>query len=229
MVINAGTETASPVGTMETDCINTYLPVSEGATWTYFGNVVGTNINKQWTQVDTITDVGSASFLREVKLPNKTLVDTWKCTHDGLVAESPDGGLFSAVLQGPKGTVVVKTTAVTGVTLPVSIKAGDAWQERAVLEVSNLADIAVSAEMTFQFLAVGPEQVTVPAGNFSAMRVKLHAEMLIHSGKGLLTTLDGAQWMVPVLGVVKRSGDLTLVQGQPSAQLEFDLVSYHIP
>jgi hypothetical protein len=34
--------------------------------------------------------------------------------------------------------------------------------------------------------------------------VKLHVDLLIHSGKGLLTTLDGAEWMVPVLGVVKR-------------------------
>ncbi len=29
-----------------------------------------------WTQVDTITDVGTAAFLCEVKLPDKTIVDT---------------------------------------------------------------------------------------------------------------------------------------------------------
>jgi hypothetical protein len=226
--LNGGTATALPAGTLEPDCINTYQPVSEGATWTYAGSVVGKDVNKTWTQVDTITDVGSTSFLREVKLSDKTLVDTWKCTQDGLVAEQPDGGIFSAVLQGLKGSVTIKTTAVTGVTIPVSFKAGDAWQEHLVLEISNLADTDVPAEMNLLFTAVGPEPVSVPAGAFSAMRVKLHVDLLVHSGKGLLTTLDGDQWMVPVLGVVKRSGQLTLIQGQQPAQLEMDLVSDHI-
>jgi hypothetical protein len=120
--------------------------------------------------VNTITDVGSTSFLRDVKLPDKTLVDTWKCTQDGRVTAQPDGGIFSAVLQGQKGSVTIKTLAVTGVTLPVGFKAGDAWQEHLVLEVSNLADAAASAEMNLLFTAVGPEQVIVPAGAFSAMR-----------------------------------------------------------
>jgi hypothetical protein len=97
------------------------------------------------------------------------------------------------VLQGQKGSVTIKTLAVTGVTLPVGFKAGDAWQENLVLEVSNLADAAASAEMNLLYTAVRPEQVIVPAGAFSAMRVKLHVDLLIHSGKGLLTTLVDSQ------------------------------------
>jgi hypothetical protein len=47
--------------------------------------VIGKDFSKTWTQVDPITDVGSTSFLRDVKLPDKTLLDTWKCTQDGRV------------------------------------------------------------------------------------------------------------------------------------------------
>jgi hypothetical protein len=35
MALNAGTATSLSAGTLEPDCINTYLPVAEGATWPY--------------------------------------------------------------------------------------------------------------------------------------------------------------------------------------------------
>lgn len=226
---NGGTAPPSPAGTLERDCSNAYQPVVKGATWTYSGSVTGPKVNTTWTQVDTIVEVSATQFVRQVDLPKKSIVDLWKCTQEGLVAWSPDSGLLGAVVQGPSGIATVKTTAVTGVTLLASISPGDVWQQRSVLEISDLKGNTSTGELFQQFRAVGPEQVTVPAGNFLAQRMSVHTELLIHAAKDLLTTFDGAQWMVPELGLVKRSGDLVFFQGQAAHQLEFDLQSYHIP
>jgi len=227
--LNGGTALPSPAGTMETDCSNVYQPVVNGATWTYLGSVTGKSVNTTWTQVETIFDVSATEFSRHVNMGKTSIVDIWRCTKEGLVAWSPDSGLLGALAQGPNGLVTVKTTAVTGVALPASLSPGDVWQQRSVLEITDPKGNTYTGEEFLQFRAVGPEDVTVPAGNFNAQRMSVHAETLIHAAKDLLTTFDGQQWMVPELGLVKRSGELVLFVGQAPHQLEFELQSYQIP
>jgi hypothetical protein len=176
-----------------------------------------------------VVEVTATGFVRQVELPKKSAVDFWRCTKDGLEEWTPDSGLLGAVVQGQSGIATVKTTAVTGVALRASISPGDVWQQRSVLEITGPKGNTSTGELFLQFRAVGPEQVTVPAGDFLAQRMSVHAELLIHATKDLFTTFDGTQWMVPELGLVKRSGNLVFFQGQAAHQLEFELQSYHIP
>jgi hypothetical protein len=124
--------------------------------------------------------------------------------------------------------VTVKTVSVTGVTLPVSINPGDAWQQSTVLEINNKSTTA-SGEATYRFKAIGPEQVTVPSGTFNARRFDVHAAMTVDSGQGLTTTFDGSQWMVPEVGQIKKAGSQVLIQGQAPSPVEIGEASYPIP
>ena len=220
--------TPQPAGTPQGPCANDYLPVKAGASWTYSGSAVGPNSTKDWTQVDTVSSVGVSDFKRTLAFPDKTLEEQWTCNTDGLLSWSPDGGLFSVIGQGPNGQVTVETTAASGVTLPVHISLGDVWQERAVLQVTGNS-ASYTAELMYQARAVVDEQVTVPAGTFNALRLAVHAELLIHANGLPPSIFDGTQWMAPGVGLVKRSGTLDSGPGTPSLAIDFELTSYSIP
>jgi hypothetical protein len=205
-------------------CINAYLPVVEGATWTSSGS---TDVGGPFTRTTTITDVGTDAFLAEWSMDPLSGVVTWTCTPDGLLEDQSNGGVFSSVLSGPDATIKIESVSNTGITVPVSIQAGDTWSQINVLTGSSTEGVSLNGTLTLEFSAVGMESVTVPAGTFDAMKVNVHATAE-YTQQGFTSTIvyDGTDWLVEGVGRVQSIGEMST----PMAfTYEAHLDSYSIP
>lgn len=216
----------TPAAATDVDCGNVYFPVVEGATWSY----AGTGAAGPYVQVDTVTDVGTKAFLVETKLTYIAWVDTWSCTADGLAQLFSDGGQWSMVLQGPDDTVRIGTLRESGVTYPLSINTGDSWSQETDFHLTS-SSVNGYGRLTSEFHAVGPEEVTVPAGTFQAMRVDLKAALESDAyGPQMTTHYDGTMWLVPMVGRVKMTGVTRVGDSMPEGLVAtIEMESYSIP
>jgi hypothetical protein len=216
--------TSAPLATGA--CANPYVPVVEGATWTYSGN---TDVAGDFTRTVTITDVGTDAFLVEWVSDPLSGVTTWTCTPDGLIEDQSNGGVFSAVLTGPDATVNVQNLSNTGFTIAADPQPGDSWTQVSEISALSSEGFGFDGTLTVEFTAVGMEAVSVPAGSFNALRVDVHAEATYQAlGSSLVSTLtwDGSDWFAPGVGRVQSVGAMS----EPSAfTYELNLESYSIP
>ncbi len=211
--------------TMDVECGTVYFPVEEGASKTF----AGSGPAGPYTEVNTITDVGTSAFLMQVDLTDIQWVETWKCTAEGLVQLMSDGGEWSMILSGPDGTGKIETLSQTGVTIPLSIAPGDSWSQETTFHLTS-SSVNGDGRLIYEFHAVGPEDVSVPAGDFHAMRVDVKARMETAYGPEMTTYYEGTMWLVPELGRVKQSGETRV--GDPSGEglpATVELESYKIP
>lgn len=219
-----GTAAATPA---PSTCKNDYLPVKEGASWTYTGQFS----KESYSRVFTIKTVAANSFEGRTQIMNasgNTLVDTtetWECTADGLIEPA---GPLGATLQSASGSTGIKTTSASGVTIPNQIKPGDKWGQVAQLEL-NSGQKTTQTTLTYDFTAFATEQVTVPAGTFNAIKVQVRAStQAVLSGRTVDVTVSGFEWFVPGVGHVK-SSETVYAFGIPFATEEGELQSYKLP
>ena len=149
-------------------CANPYYPVREGSTWNYTST---STLANNYSFTDTITSIRDNGFTLTTTFDNLTRTQEWACTADGLVAVQLGGGLNS-----PSATLKVETQEASGVTYPKNINAGDTWQHS--LNFTGTMDIAgepgaATGAAQSDFTAIGVESVTVPAGAFNAMKVRV--------------------------------------------------------
>lgn len=217
-----GSSAVSPTTATNTvDCGNVFLPVREGASWTY--RTSGTA--GEGTRTDTISG-GDAinAFLIQTKLQDITYLQPWNCTAQGLV----NLGLDRALFTGRNGVVKLEPTSVSGVTLPVKIKAGDHWTQVVAFRFESTS-VAGSGTLTYAFAAMGAEKAAVPAETFTAMRIDVQATMDLAVNGGTSTIhFDSQQWWAPGSGLVKMTGSGTTGDG-PRFESNLELVQHHLP
>jgi hypothetical protein len=207
-------------------CDDTTYPVVEGATWTF----KGTGDGGQSTRVDTITDVGTNSFLIESKVTDSSgttaSVVTWTCTADGLVMSMSDGGQFSGVAQSSAASAQMSTLSVTGVTLPIAFGPGDNWTQ---ISEYQLTSPTYTGPLTYiiEITVTGEESVSVPAGTFDALRLEMHGTLSFGDEEGSMD--QGVEsWYVPGIGTVREVSGASF-GGGPAYTQTFELTSYSIP
>jgi hypothetical protein len=216
---------ASPGGA----CSNPYLPVVAGAVWNYkMTGAVADNFTRSIVSVDagsfTDQDIFSqGSITRQGK---------WNCDNGNLIALNPSNGA-SANVSSDKVSADFKTTELSGVTLPASIKPGDTWTQNTTLEgVENINGQQIPAKNKFTNTckADGVESVTVEAGTFNAMKVECQTAMEIsitmqQGGNPINTnlTFNSTTWYVEKIGQVKTTSSGT------NFNSDIELASYHIP
>lgn len=215
-----GSSAVSPTTAASTvDCDNVFLPVREGASWTY--RTSGTA--GEHTRTDTISTNGITGFVIQTKLQDVTYLQPWSCTAQGLVNLQSDEALFA----GRNGVVKLEPTSVSGVTLPVKIKAGDHWTQVVTFRFESTS-AAGSGTLTYAFVAMGAEQVAVPEQTFTAMRIDVQATMDLAAGGGTSTIhFDSHQWWAPGSGLVKMTGSST--GDGPRFESNLELVQHHVP
>lgn len=187
-------------------CANPYQPVSIGAAWTYNLHSSATGDS---TYTDTISSVTSDGYTVTSSFGDLTTVVPWSCTAQGLVAlqytEAP-GTISNGGIQ-----FTVETTSVSGVTYPTSIAPGDRWTQgyglSATLVSSEGSGSGEGSEST-RYRAAQNEDVVVPAGSFSALKVRFSGtyRFTITVGGASLPanhTFSGFLWLVQDVGVVK--------------------------
>jgi len=212
-------------------CANAYYPVRQGATWTYksTGGPVG-----EYSFTDTITSVRDDGFTLSTQIGSLTRTQEWTCEPGGLVARQL-GGAPAAMLNSQNIQLNLDTKDSKGVTFPSQMNAGDQWQQTVEVEGNvSMGNDGGNASGTAQmnFNALGTEPVTVPAGTFEAMKVKVDTTLKVDVAYGALSmpvTFSGTYtyWFVQGLGWVKASGTGSLFGASFGETTE--LQTYHVP
>ena len=212
-------------------CANAYYPVRQGATWNYksTGSPAG-----DYTFIDTITSTRNDGFTLTTQSGSLSRAQEWACKPEGLVAQQ-FGGAPAALLNAQSLQFDVQASNVNGVTFPSQIKAGDQWQHSLDLQGNVSAagqQGAAKGTARNNFTAVGVESVTVPAGTFDAMKIKIDTTIDMKvSYKGLPLpvqfTSSYTYWFVQGVGWVKSSGTGNIA-GQSYSETT-ELQSYSVP
>jgi hypothetical protein len=212
-------------------CTNAFYPVRDGATWTYksTGSPAG-----DYSFTDTITSARQDGFTLSTQIAGLTVAQEWTCSPEGLVALQL-GGAPAAMLTAQNIRLSLETKNLNGVTFPSQVKAGDQWQQTADVDGNvSMGNEGGKATGTAQlnFNALGNESVTVPAGTFDAMKVKVDTTLDVKVTYGVLSipikfTVRYTYWFVPDVGWVKATGNGSLMGTSFSETTE--LQSYNVP
>ena len=187
-------------------CANPFQPVSIGAAWTYD---LHSSASQDSTYTDTIASVRSDGYTVTSSFADLNRDIPWSCTPRGLVAlqyaDAP-GTISNGGIQ-----FTVETTSVSGVTIPAALAPGDRWTQRYVLSaklVSSQGSGSGEGSVSTTYRALGPVDVVVHAGSFSALRVRFSGTyrfQITVAGASVPAnhTFSGFLWLVRDVGVVK--------------------------
>jgi hypothetical protein len=128
-----------------------------------------------------------------------------QCTPDGIVR-------MDTTYSGEYGSSTVATVTNSSVTVPKDIGQGEAWSQIIDVTAGDQSSVTES-----NYTAVGFENITVPAGDFYALKVEQSGYV---SMLGRKIEMHGFHWYAEGVGVGKSAMD-----GAPSVEL----VSYDIP
>ncbi len=213
---------ATPAPTLEADCSNVYLPTTEGSTWTY-SSTSSLSTGSGGRTVNT-TKVGPDSFFHDVQLVKPPLhyEVSWQCTAQGLVEYG--GGVLASL--NASGKVKIDILRNTGVSLPSRINIGDTWSQTTEIRMTS-ESLNGTGRWIGNFKAIGPEEITVPAGTFNTMQMDGTLKSESDPYPSLNLTVEGSSWYAPEVGLVKNAGH---VFGETADYTyELVLVSYKIP
>lgn len=103
-------------------CANPYLPIVNGATWNY--KLTGP-IPDTFTR-SILSEVESGFTDQDIFGTGATRQGKWNCENGNLIALDPTNG-NSASVNSNNVTTDFQTTESSGVTIPATFSAGDAW------------------------------------------------------------------------------------------------------
>ena len=183
---------------------------------------------------DTITSARQDGFTLSTQIAGLTRTQEWTCRSDGLLAIQL-GGAPAAMLNAQNIQLTLDAENSSGVTLPSQVKAGDQWQQTADVEGNvSMGNEGGKATGTAQlnFNALGDENVTVPAGTFDAMKVKVETTLDVKVAYGVLSvpvkfTGIYTYWFAPGVGWVKATGSGNVMGASFGETTE--LQSYNVP
>ncbi len=200
----SASSTAAPQlsATPISQCNNEYYPAAVGNTWSYSGtnSAIGT-----YTRDDTVTSSTSDGFTIQSTEASVAYTANFSCTADGILSADPLQQYAGALLSSPNAPVTVKLTSNSGLTLPAHISSGDTWQQTAGFDATS-TDINMSGTFVFNYSAVGYEQVTVPFGTFTALRVDTTVRVEVTGLRILAGTYTVSSWLAPQIGIIKSEG-----------------------
>lgn len=199
----ATTEVAPTPEPDDDECNVPFYPVSDEATWMYTSSDGGNSISTM-----SADDFGKFTIIIEAQ--NSTFTIDGECSPEGVVIMNTPGA--ATTYSGEHGSSTVSTISVSGVTLPKDVGQGKQWTQTITVTTETGSSIIET-----NYTAIGFENITVPAGNFYALKVEQDGYVTVFGQK---VAMHGFQWFAEGVGVVKSAMD-----GAPSVEL----VSYEIP
>jgi hypothetical protein len=160
---------------------------------------------------------------QEVFSAGVTRRGSWECREGNLISLTPASGP-SVAAAGMQMNFTVESN--TGLTFPADPRPGMEWRQNIALAgrfEREGQSIEVRGVMDRSCKAVGMERVSVPAGDFEALRVDCSHKMdLSFSGVPVMTETN-ASWYARGVGLVKTRGS------SDAGVTEIVLLSYTIP
>lgn len=203
---SASTPTAIPSTGVESgdgECDHPFYPVKDGAVWQY-------NIGADALSTNTMAVDDAGAFTITIRSDESTFTIDGQCTEEGIVIMSVPGA--TTTYSGQEGGSTVTTTDVEGISIPKDIKINDTWSQTIHVTTGDTASIIQS-----DFTAIGFENITVPAGDFYALKVEESGYVEIW---GQTVNMHGYHWFAEGVGEVKSA-----IDGAPV----LELASYDIP
>ena len=187
----------------ESECDNPFYPVADEATWMY-------SISNGENAIHTMSADDFGKFTINVEGAQMTAAIEGQCTPEGIIIMDAPGATTNVTSES--GSATVTAVNVSGVSLPKDIGQGQQWSQ--VVEVTTqMGKSTIETDST----AVGFENITVPAGDFYALKIEQSGYVTVLGQK---VAMHGYQWLAEGVGVVKSAWD-----GAPS----LELTMYDIP
>ena len=187
----------------ESECENPFYPVSDEATWMY-------SISNGENVIHTMSADDFGKFTINVEGADMTAAIEGQCAPEGIIIMDVPGA--TTTVTDENGSSTVAAVNVSGVTIPRDIGQGQQWSQ--VVEVTTQMG---KSTIETNYTAVGFENVTVPAGDFYALKVEQSGYVTVFGQK---VEMHGFQWLAEGVGVVKSAWD-----GAPTVELTM----YDIP
>jgi putative intracellular protease/amidase len=181
-------------------CSHPYYPVVDGATWVYESGLVG-----EEPELYTVTtrNVTGDTFEFVQRFEEGEFNITWECTEAGLLQTT----YASANVGNDALEFELETVSVDGLTFPEEFVPGATWQTRyeTVANVEGF-DSPLDFDIVIDYTYTTDEEVTVPAGTFTAARVE---QVLVISSSGLGTeqTSNAVSWYAEDVGLVRNESE----------------------
>lgn len=207
-VVNIFESTQTPISNPtpegdESECDNPFYPISDGATWML-------SISTGENAIHTMSTDDFGKFTITAEGANSTFTIDGQCDSEGVTIMNFPGA--QTTYSGEYGNSTVSTMDVSGVSLPNDVSQGEQWTQ--TITVTTEAGESV---IETNYTAVGFENITVPAGDFYALKVEQSGYVTVFGHK---VDMHGFNWYAEGVGPVKSEMD-----GAPS----IELVSYDIP
>ncbi|MEP6848187.1 MAG: hypothetical protein ABI999_04975 [Acidobacteriota bacterium] len=211
-------------GSIAGQCSNPYFPVGPNVTRKYHVSYPkGLLSDRDYTE--TFTDFSGDTFTVNTDFGSVAAHVKWRCTEDGLLATQYNNSID---MKNSGSSVSVETTDSKGVTFPNTEiwTPGNKWSaEYHITENINTSggkSIGGSkGTVTQDGEVIGPDEVTVPAGTFQAIKIKIVTKLDLimnipgANGMPITTKVETTAWMTKDTGMVKSvtniagSGDTT--------------------
>ncbi|MCA2002082.1 MAG: hypothetical protein LDL51_09475 [Chloroflexi bacterium] len=194
-----------PPSNQSDQCKNPYYPVINGAVYSYRLSS-GENVTR------TIqTEPASQKFAILISGAGTSSRIEGECTSEGLVIMESPGS--TTTTSGEDGSSTIMTQSSSGVSLPYDLAPGKQWSQ-----TIRVTTEAVESVIQMDYRAAGFEEVTVPAGTFTALKIEQNGYVTVFDQNVAMEGLAG--WYVEGIGLVKFES--------PGAPVS-ELVSYAFP
>lgn len=207
---NSGPAEDKP-GSASAQCDNPYYPVGPSISRKYHVSYPkGMLSDRDYTE--SFSDFSGDTFTVNTDFGNVAAHIKWRCTADGLLATQYNN---SIEMKSTGHSVSVDTIDSKGVTFPNADKwqTGEKWNaEYHISETVNTGGksiVASKGTVDQDGEVLGTEQVTVPAGTFQAVKIKISSHMdltmNVTGAKGMPINikLETTAWMAKDTGMVK--------------------------
>jgi hypothetical protein len=236
-----GTPSPTPVTESTTEaaafdaglCAHPYFPIALGASWTYQGSSGPEGV---YIFTDAVSDIQDEVFTMTATFSRLTRTQEWTCTTEGLTAMQYTGAGAAGSVVTEGSTAEFETISFSGVSLLRDIAIGDTWTltfevtGEQTLPGGELAE--TKGTVTYEFEAKANESVSVPAGDFEALRIDVTTNLSFTISMGgvgapMEMTTSGSSWYARGVGQVKSISSGTFFDQPVEETLE--LLSYSVP
>ncbi|MCW5874251.1 MAG: hypothetical protein KIS88_06355 [Anaerolineales bacterium] len=216
-------------------CSVPYMPVSEGASWSYQGT--GETGPFSWTTTaSNVSDTGfTVTQTHDTGGEPLIVTQQWSCADEGVIALEYGGGA-DASLSYTGLNATLETLQTTGITMPRDTAPGDNWQQSFQLQgtvttADIVSDVAGSVTQAYQAMAI--ESVSTPAGVYDALKVEVVTTFdLQMTLMGITVPFSmvstNTTWFAHNVGWVKSTGNAE-IDGAAGFENTIELQSYSIP
>jgi hypothetical protein len=191
------------------NCANKYYPVSVNSTWTYTGT---NSVSGSFSFTRAITNVRADGFDDSDTWDSGIKrTGSWTCSQGNLTALN-EGGV--ATVSMPAGDSAPKLEAESvksdGVSIPAELTVNKNWTQTINLSgkmtmPQGVAAVNVTNVTGINCTPSGEEDITVPAGNFKAMKVVCPSSItiVIEGNPATSITSTSTVWYAAGTGIVK--------------------------